>query len=67
VTAKIYYLELLHALESTLSYIPAAFTVVSTQQSALGPRDGIWPVLKRNQESLWPSNGDINRLVMMMN
>jgi hypothetical protein len=25
--------------------VPAAFAVVSTQQSALGPRGGLWPVL----------------------
>jgi hypothetical protein len=25
--------------------VPAAFTVVSTDQSALGPRGGLWPVL----------------------
>jgi hypothetical protein len=25
--------------------VPAAFTVVSTHKSALGPRSGLWPVL----------------------
>jgi hypothetical protein len=25
--------------------VPAAFAVVSTQQSALGPRGGLWPLL----------------------
>jgi hypothetical protein len=25
--------------------LPAAFTVVSTHQSTLGPRGGLWPVL----------------------
>jgi hypothetical protein len=25
--------------------VPAAFAVVSTHQSALGPRGGLWPVL----------------------
>jgi hypothetical protein len=43
---KIYYLELLRASEGTLS-----------NQPALGPRGGLWPVL---------SSGDINRLMMMM-
>jgi hypothetical protein len=26
-------------------YVPAEFTVVSTHQSALGPRGGLWPIL----------------------
>jgi hypothetical protein len=38
---------------------PAAFTVVSTHQSALGTRGGLWPVL------LICAPGDINRLIMM--
>jgi hypothetical protein len=37
--------------------VPAALAVVSTHQSALGPRGGLWPVLQ-----IW----DINRLMMMM-
>jgi hypothetical protein len=28
-----------------LELVPAAFTVVSTHQSALGPRGGLWPFL----------------------
>jgi hypothetical protein len=31
--------------EHVKSLIPAAFLVVSTHQSALGPRGGLWPVL----------------------
>jgi hypothetical protein len=40
---KSYQLELLRVSEGTL--VPAAFAVVSTHQSALGPRGGLWPVL----------------------
>jgi hypothetical protein len=39
---KIYYLELLRALEGTLSRWSRP---VSTHQSALGPRDGLWAFL----------------------
>jgi hypothetical protein len=39
--------------------VPAAFEVVSTHQSVLSPRGGLWPVLLM-------CSGDINRLMMMM-
>jgi hypothetical protein len=42
--------------------VPAAFAVVSTHQSALGPRGGLWPVLwVIHKKGLCPSSGDINR------
>jgi hypothetical protein len=64
---EINYLELLRALEDTL-LIPAAFAVVSTHQPALGLRGGLWPVslCVIHKKGLFPSNGDINRLMMMM-
>jgi hypothetical protein len=34
--------------------LPAAFVVVSTHQSTLGPRSGLWPILL-----MCPSSGDI--------
>jgi hypothetical protein len=48
--------------------VPAAFAVVSTHQSVLGPA---WWVMARSpymyhKEGLCCSNGDINRLMMMM-
>jgi hypothetical protein len=46
----------------------AAFAVVSSQQSALGPRGWLWPVLLmcNPKGRLCPSSGDINKLIMMM-
>jgi hypothetical protein len=49
--------------------VPAAFAVVSSHQPALGPRDGLWPVLLMcviHKEGLCPSSGEINRLMMMI-
>jgi hypothetical protein len=50
------------------SLVPAVFAVVSTHQSALGPRGGLWPVLLCviYKEGLYLSSSDINRLMMMM-
>jgi hypothetical protein len=47
--------------------VPAAFAVVSSHQSALGPRGGISVLpLSIHKERLCPSNGDINRLMMIL-
>jgi hypothetical protein len=52
--------------------VPAAFAVVSTHQSALPPRGGIWAVLLMcspyviHKEGLYPSSEVINRLMTMM-
>jgi hypothetical protein len=49
--------------------VPAALSVVSTRQPALGLRGGLWPVLLMcviHKEGPCPSCGDINRLMMMM-
>jgi predicted transporter len=47
--------------------VPAAFAVVSTHQSALGPSGGLCPVLLVFiKTGLCPSSGDINRRMMMM-
>jgi hypothetical protein len=48
--------------------VSALFTIVSTNQSALCPRDGLWTVLLCviHKEGLCPSSEDINRLMMMM-
>jgi hypothetical protein len=50
--------------------LPAAFAVVSTNQHALDPRGGLWPDLIMihiiHEESLCPSSGDTNRLMMMI-
>jgi hypothetical protein len=43
--------------------IPAAFAVVSTRQSVLGPIS----LCVIHKEVLCPSSGDINRLMMLMN
>jgi hypothetical protein len=42
--------------------VQAVFAVVSTHQSALGPRGGLWLVLLVGG----PSSGDINRLMMII-
>jgi glycine/serine hydroxymethyltransferase len=48
-------------------FVPAVFAIVSTHQSALGPRGGLllflWVIHK---EGLCRSSGDINGLMMMM-
>jgi hypothetical protein len=47
--------------------VPTAFAVVSTHESAMGRRGGLWPVLLVcKPEGLCPSCGDNNRLMMMM-
>jgi hypothetical protein len=47
--------------------VPAAFAVVRTHQSALGPRGGYGPFSSCvHKEGQCPSSGDINRLMMMM-
>jgi hypothetical protein len=49
--------------------IPAAFAVVSIQQSTLGPRGGLYSPFSLcviHKEGLCPSSGGINRLMMMM-
>jgi hypothetical protein len=51
-----------------ITALNAAFTVVSTHQTTLGPRGGLWPVLLMciiHVKGLCPSSGDINRLMMM--
>jgi hypothetical protein len=47
--------------------LPATFTVVSTHQTALSPRGGLWPVLLSDihKEGLNPSSWH-NGLMMMM-
>jgi hypothetical protein len=44
--------------------VPVAFVVVSTHQSALGPRGELSYVY--HKEGLCPSSEDINRLMMMI-
>jgi hypothetical protein len=63
---KIYYLELLRASEGTLSGW-SRLQVVSTHQSPLSPRGGLWPVLLViiHKEGLCRRSKDINRLMMM--
>jgi hypothetical protein len=44
--------------------VPAAIVVVSTHQSVLGPRGGLWPILLISvihKEGPCPSSGGINR------
>jgi hypothetical protein len=47
---------------------PASFVVVYIHRPALDPRGGLWPFLLMciHKEGLFPSSGDINRLMMMM-
>jgi hypothetical protein len=47
--------------------VPAVFAAVSTHQSALGQRGGLWPVLLIliHKEGLYPSSGDINMMMML--
>jgi hypothetical protein len=67
---KIYYLELLHASEDTLS------SWCRLHLQALGPTNshrarvvdyGLLSLCVIHKEGLCPSSGDINRLMMMMN
>jgi hypothetical protein len=46
--------------------VPAAFAVVSSHQHALGPRGPFSLCVIHKEESICPSSGDINRLMMMM-
>jgi hypothetical protein len=48
--------------------VPAAFAVVSTHQPALGLCGGYGPLslCVSHKESLCPSSGDINRLMMIL-
>jgi hypothetical protein len=46
--------------------VPAAFAVVRTQQSALGPRGGLWLVLLMCHKEGLCSSRDITGLMMMM-
>jgi hypothetical protein len=53
----------------TWFFVPNMYihTNIHTHQSALGPRGGLWPVLwVIHKEGLFPSSGDINRLMMMI-
>jgi hypothetical protein len=45
--------------------VPAAFTVVSTHQLALGPR-GVFSLCVIHKEGLCPSIGDINWLMVKL-